>query len=91
MPLPAFLFGLLAAALYGSIFHLWRGGSLGKYLFYVSFSCVGFWVGQYLAEQWGWKIFEIGRLHFGIASLGSLVFLGIGYWLVLVRIEGSEK
>ena len=32
MTIPALLFGLLLASLYGTLFHLWRGGSGGRIL-----------------------------------------------------------
>jgi len=36
MTLPALLFGLVLASVYGTAFHFWKGGSLGKLLLYLS-------------------------------------------------------
>jgi uncharacterized membrane protein YeaQ/YmgE (transglycosylase-associated protein family) len=85
MNLPAILFGLILSTLYGAIFHLWRDGGLGHLLYYVILSWVGFWSGHFLAGYLGWTFISIGSLHVGLATLGSLIFLLIGYWLSLVR------
>lgn len=85
MTIPSFLFGILISSLYGALFHLLRGGGLGRLLLYVILAWAGFWAGQYLAGQIGWTFLSLGPLHLGMATLGSLVFLGIGYWLSLIE------
>jgi hypothetical protein len=85
MNIPAILVGFIISTLYGALFHLWRGGGLGHLLFYIILSWVGFWTGQFLASYLGLTFFSIGPLHVGLATLGSLILLLIGYWLSLVR------
>lgn len=87
MTLPAFIFGFIISTLFGVIFHLLRGGNAGRFLLYLILGWVGFWSGQWLASLLGWTFGSIGPLHLGMASIASLVFLGLGYWLSLVRVE----
>ncbi len=87
MTVPILLFGFLLSSLYGSLFHLWRDGGLGRLLLYLVLSWVGFWVGQIIAQQLGWGFGNVGNLHLGTASVMSAVFLVVGYWLSLVQVE----
>ena len=87
MSLPSILFGLLLSTLYGAVFHLWRGGSLGRLLLYMILGWAGFWSGQLLAARLGWTFGSLGPLHLGMATLLSLIFLAVGYWLSLVEVE----
>jgi len=90
MTIPAFLFGVLLSTLYGSIFHLFRGGHVGRYLLYLALAWVGFWIGQFVASQMNINLIKIGPLHLGIATITSWLFLGIGHWLSLIEIEGKN-
>jgi hypothetical protein len=87
MTLPAFLFGLLLATLIAAIFHLVRGGNLGNLIVYIIFGWIGFWLGHLLGESVGWKFLRLGPINLGVAILGCLFFLILGYWLSLVRTE----
>ncbi len=84
MTLPALLLGIIISTLYGAIFHLWRGGSLGRLFLYECLSWIGFWIGQIIAEKLSWQFFSLGPLHLGLATLLSWIFLFIGYWLSIV-------
>jgi hypothetical protein len=84
MTLPALLFGFLIASLYGAVFHLWRGGSLGRLLLYQFLSQLGFWIGHALGKRWGWNFFSLGPLWLGTATLGAIAWLALGHWLSLV-------
>jgi uncharacterized membrane protein YeaQ/YmgE (transglycosylase-associated protein family) len=85
MTLPTLAFGILVSTLYGAAFHLWRGGSLGRLLLYLLLGWVGFWVGHALATNWGWDLLSVGSLRLGMATIGSFLFLLVGYWLSLVE------
>ncbi len=87
MTLPSFLLGLLLSTLYATVFHVWKRGNLFRLLLYMLLSWAGFWAGHALAASLGWKFDNLGPLHLGAASLGSLLLLFIGYWLSLVDIE----
>jgi len=91
MTLPALLFGILISTIYGVVFHLFRGGGAGRLILYVILAWVGFWAGQLIADQIGINLINIGPLHMGIATLGSWLFLGIGYWLSLVEIKDKQS
>jgi hypothetical protein len=85
MTLPAFFLGFIVSTLYGALFHLLRGGSAGRLLLYVVLGWVGFWVGHFAAELLGLTFASLGPLHIGLATVGSLLFLAVGYWLSLVE------
>jgi hypothetical protein len=85
LTLPTLLFGSVIATLYGSLFHLWRGGGLGRFLLYIILGWIGFWVGQFIARQIGWTFLSLGGLNLGTATLSSLIFLLVGHWLSLVK------
>jgi hypothetical protein len=89
MNTPSLLLGILLSTLYGAGFHLWRGGNLGRLILYLILSWAGFWIGQMLASSLGWEFLSFGSLHIGPASLLSLTFLSLGYWLG--KIERSRK
>lgn len=81
MTIPALILGIILSSLYGAAFHLWRGGSLGRLILYLILSWAGFWIGQFLATRLGFSFVNVGPLHLGIATIGSILFLVIGYWL----------
>jgi len=91
MTIPALFFGLLISTLYGGLFHLLLGGGFGRLLLYLGLGWAGFWSGQFLADYLGWTFGSLGPLHLGLASVVSLVALGIGHWLSLTdRKTGRE-
>ncbi len=87
MTLPSILLGLLIALLIGALFHVWRGGSLLRLLYYLALSVAGFFAGQWLGMWRGWTLLPVGTLDLGMAMIGSLIFLGAGYWLSLVEVR----
>ncbi len=93
MTAPSLLLGLVISLLYGAIFHLLRGGSLGRLILYLLLGFIGFWTGQLVAEYSSWTVFSIGPLHIGLASIFSWVFILGGYWLSLIpnRTDLSKK
>ncbi len=89
MTLPALLFALLIALLYGALYHLIRGGSFWRLLLYFGLSIAGFAIG-YLIGLWrGWILLPLGSLNLGLSSLGSILVLIIGDWLS--RVEAKER
>lgn len=89
MTLPSYLLGLLVALLIGSLFHVWRNGGPVRLLAYLALSVVGAAAGQWVGSRLSWVLFPIGPLNLGMATLGSLLVLGLGYWLSLVEIHGT--
>ena len=81
MTLPAILFSLLIALLYGAVYHLIRGGGFWRLVLYCLLSIFGFAIG-YLVGIWrGWVWIPLGTINFGVCTIGSLVFLLLGDWL----------
>jgi hypothetical protein len=89
MNTPSLLLGILISTLYGTGFHLLRGGNLGKLILYMILGWAGFWIGQALATSMAWEFLSLGPLHLGLATLMSFIFLSLGYWLG--KIERSGK
>jgi hypothetical protein len=90
MTIPSMFLGLIVAVLLGALFHVWRGGGFARFLLYIGLSLTGFAAGQWLGSWRNWSLFAVGPLDLGLASLVSLSFLFLGYWLSLVRI-GRRK
>ena len=87
MSIPSLLLGFILSTLYGALFHLWRGGNLGRLLLYLLLAWVGFWLGQFIANYLNLAFDVFGQIHLVIATLGSLILLAVGYWLSLVQVE----
>jgi uncharacterized membrane protein YeaQ/YmgE (transglycosylase-associated protein family) len=87
MSIPTLFLGLILSTLYGAIFHLWRGGTAGRLLLYLILSWIGFWIGQLVGNLLNVSFDTLGQLHLLFATLGSLIFLAIGFWLSLVQAE----
>lgn len=81
MTFPAIIFSFFIATLLGSLLHLWRGGSLVQLLIYLVLSVIGFFVVHYVASSLSINFIQVGTINLGMGILGSLVFLGLGYWL----------
>ncbi len=91
MSIPTLFLGLILSTLYGAIFHLWRGGNAGRLFLYLILAWVGFWIGHLIGNTLNVSFDLIGQLHIVLATLGSIVLLGIGYWLSLVQVEIKPK
>jgi uncharacterized membrane protein YeaQ/YmgE (transglycosylase-associated protein family) len=89
MSIPTLFLGLILSTLYGALFHLWRGGNAGRLLLYIILAWIGFWLGQFIGNYLNVSFDTLGQLHLVIATLGSLIFLAIGYWLSLVQVENK--
>jgi len=90
MTIPALFLGFVISTLTGALFHLIVGGKAGKVLLFLILGWVGFWAGHFLAELAGIAVGSIGPLHIAAALAGSLLFLGIGYWLSMVEPNRSS-
>lgn len=90
MTLPAYLLGLVYALLLGSLFHVWRDGGIGRLLLYLVLSVLGAAAGQWGGMLLHVSFFPVGTLNLGLVTLGSLLFLLVGYWLSLVEIHTTD-
>jgi uncharacterized membrane protein YeaQ/YmgE (transglycosylase-associated protein family) len=84
MTIPGLLLGILFSTFYGVLFHLLTGGGFNKLILDILLGWLGFWVGHFIAERFGWTFFSIGPLHWGLATVLSVLFLAIGFWLSLI-------
>jgi len=83
------LFGLVLASIYGTAFHFWKGGSLGRLLLFLILAWVGFIGGDILGAVLKWDFAAVGPINTGMATFGSAVFLFVGEWLS--RVEVTRK
>ena len=87
MTLPAVIFGIITSTLYGSVFHLIRGGNLGRLILFIILGRLGFWIGHFTAEWLGWEFLSVGPLHLGVATIFSWLFMIIGAWISHIEVE----
>jgi hypothetical protein len=87
MSIPTLILGLILSTLYGSLFHLWRGGNAGRLLLYILLAWIGFWVGQFIANLLNLNFDTLGQLHILASTLFSFLLLFVGHWLSLVQVE----
>lgn len=84
MTILAFLLGSVLAAMYGAVFHLVRGGSLGRLVLYLVVSGLAFWFGHTVANITDLTFLSLGPIRAGLASLSSLIGLVAADWLSAV-------
>jgi hypothetical protein len=75
MTLPGALLGWLLASVVGLVFHLVRGGSLGRMTLYLVASWMGFFTGHFFGEIAGWHLVRVGSVNLFPSLLGALVAL----------------
>ncbi len=91
MTLPSLLFALLIALLYGALYHLLRGGGFWRLMLYLFLSVIGFAMGYFVGLWLGWTLFPLGPLDLGMTSVGSLVSLILGDWLLRIETKPESK
>ena len=91
MTLPALLFALLIALLYGAIYHLIRGGGFWRLFLYFGLSILGFVLGHLFGIWRGWIFIPLGALNFGPSTVGSILFLLLGDWLSRIEVPQRSK
>ena len=91
MTLPALLFALLVALLYGALYHFVRGGGFGRLLLFFILSMIGFALGHLVGLWRGWIWIPVGSINLGLSSIGSLLILVFGDWLTRMEIREESK
>lgn len=91
MTLPSLLLALLAALLYGALYHLLRDGGFWRLLLYLGLSILGFTLGHLLGIWRGWVLIPLGSLNLGLSSIGSLFILVVGDWLSHIDVRQESK
>ncbi len=91
MTLPAILFSLLIALLYGALYHLIRDGGFWRLILFCFLSVFGFALG-YLVGLWrGWVWIPLGSINLGICTIGSFIILLLGDWLTSFNTGQESK
>lgn len=85
MTVPSLLLALILALTYGALYHLLRGGGLGRLILYFVLSMLGFAAGHVIGAWCGWVFLPLGLLNLGMSSAGSVLFLLVGDWFSRVE------
>ena len=78
---PYLLLSVLLGAIYGTLFHLWRGSKVRDLLIYVAAGILGFLLGQVLGSIIDLNFFTIGQLYPLEGTLLSWAGLLLIHWL----------
>ena len=89
MTIPMLIFAFLIASLLGALYHLIRGGGLGKLFLDLLLSWVGFTLGHILGVWQGWSLFPLGGLDLGLSIPAALILLVGVDWISRIRIFGD--
>lgn len=91
MTIQAVLLGISVPILLGAVFHLWRGGPGWRLGLYIILSMMGFWLGHWAANSRGWDFLNVGALQMGAGLIGSVIVLGVGFFLSNKQPEPDKK
>ena len=80
---PILALTLLFGAIFGTLFHLWRGQHLRDLLIYVLAGIAGFILGQGIGNFFDAGFGLIGSLHVVEATIGSWLLILLFHWLKL--------
>ena len=75
MTAPGFYFSLLIASGLGLVFHLIRGGSLGRLVLYLAAAWIAFMAGHLVAEWLDWHLLRVGPINLFAALLAAIIGL----------------
>jgi hypothetical protein len=75
MTIPMLIYAFLIASLLGALYHLIRGGGLGRLFLNLLLSWTGFALGHFLGVWQAWSLFPMGGLDLGLSLLGGLILL----------------
>jgi hypothetical protein len=90
MPIPTIVFGVLLSTLYGAAYHLIRGGSLRRLLFFLVLAWAGFWLGDLLGWYMRWNFASAGVLNAGMGTVLSVAFLAVGDFISRISVSSRE-
>jgi hypothetical protein len=81
MTFPAFLLGFFIAGLMAAVFHLVRGGSLGRLIILLVAGEISFWFGHMVGNILGFTFLSVGPIRLGMAILTAILGLVGATWL----------
>jgi len=90
MTIPSLILAFLISSLLGALYHLIRGGGLGRLLLFMIFGWIGFAAGHLVGLWQGWMLIPLGELNLGLSVTGSLIFLVVGDWISRIGTGGSR-
>ena len=91
MTLPAILFSLLVALLYGACYHLIRDGGFWRLMLFLFLSVLGFALGHVFGLWRGLVWIPLGTINLGLSTAGSFLLLLLGDWLTHFEMRQESK
>lgn len=88
--IPGLLLILLFSCLIGFGFHLWKGGSIFRMLFFVLFALFGFGIGQWIGSALHSSFLLIGWVQVGFGILAAIIFTYLAVWLSKLNLEAIK-
>lgn len=88
--IPGILLIVLFSGLIGFGFHLWKGGSLFRMLFFFILALIGFGIGQWIGSSMNSSFFVIGWVQAGFGIICSLIFTILAIWLSNINLEAIK-
>jgi len=79
---PSYIFSFLVASFLGAAFHFWKGGGGGRFVLNLILAWLGFFLGSWMGNSWELHFLMIGPVSGGFGTLGSLILLFFGNWIV---------
>ncbi|MCH8337447.1 MAG: hypothetical protein IH858_01195 [Chloroflexi bacterium] len=83
---PGIYLSLLISSGLGLLFHLIRGGSLGRLVLYLAAAWITFLAGHFVAEWLDWNFFRVGSINLFAAVLAAVIGL-----LAAALLAGPER
>ncbi len=90
MTIPAFFLGCVLALIFGAVYHLIRGGGIGRLILYLIVSGFSFWFGHLVANITGMTFLSLGPIRTGLATHFSIAGLVTADWLSAVDTPQSS-
>ncbi len=88
--IPGLILIVLFSGLIGFGFHLWKGGSLFRMLFFFLFSLIGFAFGQWIGSSLDSTFFVIGWVQAGLGIVFAIIFTILAIWLSKIDLEAIK-
>ncbi len=86
MTVPGIYLSLLISTGLGLLFHLIRGGSLGRLVLYLAAAWIAFLAGHFVAEWLDWNFVRVGSINIFAAVLAAVIGL-----LAAALLAGPER
>jgi hypothetical protein len=85
--IPGIILIIIVALIVGVFFHIWKGGGLFRLILFLTFSLIGFLIGQWIGSALQSTFLLVGWVQLGMGLIFSIVVCVIGIWLSNIKID----